>query len=133
MAKDSSLARITEIIVDETVNKKMPTVVFLYEKKEDLVDYILRALKSDHKELNEYKSEDWKELSEIVDTLSATPLLLKQTTDIDDIKKETENFIAGMEGKKGLVIIHSKENISEQEFINLKDNISIIILNSERG
>ena len=133
MTEDSSLAWITEIIVDETVNKKIPTVVFLYEKKEDLVDYILRAIKSNHKELNEYTSEDWKELSEIVDTLSATPLLLKQTTDIDDIRKETENFIAGMDDRKGLVIIHSKENIPEQEFINHKDNVCIIILNSERG
>ena len=29
MTKESSLTKITEIIVNETVNKKIPTVVFL--------------------------------------------------------------------------------------------------------
>ena len=45
MTKDSSLTKITEIIVNETVNKKIPTVVFMSIKTEDLVKNLFLTLK----------------------------------------------------------------------------------------
>ena len=113
MTKDSSLTKITNIIVNETVNKKIPTVVFMYEKKEELVKNLFWTLKSGNKDENTFTQEDWREVSEIMKKLSDIPLLLKETIEIDDIKKETETFIIGMDGRKGLVIIHTNENISD--------------------
>ena len=44
MTKNSSLTKITEIIVNETVNKKIPTVVFMSIKTEDLVKNLFLTL-----------------------------------------------------------------------------------------
>ena len=59
--------------------------------------------------------------------LSGIPLLLKETTDVNYIKTETQTFITGMEGRNGLVIINSKENISATDFIT-SEKISIMII-----
>ena len=125
MTKDSSLTKITEIIVNETVNKKIPTVVFMSIKKEDLVKNLFWTLKSGNKDERSFSQEDWNQVAEIMQKLSGIPLLLKETADVNYIKTETQTFITGMEGRKGLVIINSKENLLEQDFTNSK-NISII-------
>ena len=129
MTKDSSLTKITEIIVNETVNKKIPTVVFMSVKKEDLVKNLFLTLKSGNKDERSFSQEDWNQVAEIMQKLSGIPLLLKETTDVNYIKTETQTFITGMDGRKGLVIINLKENISEQNFIIDKENISIMIIN----
>ena len=129
MTKDSSLTKITEIIVNETVNKKIPTVVFMSVKKEDLVKNLFLTLKSGNKDERSFSQEDWNQVAEIMQKLSGIPLLLKETADVNYIKTETQTFITGMEGRKGLVIINSKENISEQNFITNKENISVMIIN----
>ena len=125
MTKDSSLTKITEIIVNETVNKKIPTVVFMSIKKEDLVKNLFLTLKSGNKDERSFSQEDWNQVAEIMQKLSGIPLLLKETTDVNYIKTETQTFITGMEGRKGLVIINSKENISDKDFTTT-ENISII-------
>ena len=130
MTKDSSLTKITEIIVNETVNKKIPTVVFMSIKTEDLVKNLFLTLKSGNKDERSFSQEDWNQVAEIMQKLSGIPLLLKETTDVNYIKTETQTFITGMEGRKGLVIINSKENISEQDF-TASENISIIILDAK--
>ena len=129
MTKDSSLTKITEIIVNETVNKKIPTVVFMSVKKEDLVKNLFLTLKSGNKDERSFSQEDWNQVAEIMQKLSGIPLLLKETTDVNYIKTETQTFITGMEGRKGLVIIYSKGSISEQDFITDKENISVMIIN----
>ena len=129
MTKDSSLTKITEIIVNETVNKKIPTVVFMSVKKEDLVKNLFLTLKSGNKDERSFSQEDWNQVAEIMQKLSGIPLLLKETADVNYIKTETQTFITGMEGRKGLVIINLKENMSEQDFIIDKENISIMIIN----
>jgi replicative DNA helicase len=129
MTKDSSLTKITEIIVNETVNKKIPTVVFMSIKTEDLVKNLFLTLKSGNKDERSFSQEDWNQVAEIMQKLSGIPLLLKETADVNYIKTETQTFITGMEGRKGLVIINLKENISEQNFIIDKENISIMIIN----
>ena len=128
MTKDSLLTKITEIIVNETVNKKIPTVVFMSIKKEDLVKNLFLTLKSGNKDENSFTQEDWNQVAEIMKQLSDIPLLLKETIDINYIKTETQTFITGMDGRKGLVIISSKEKISEKDFTK-KDNISVTIIN----
>jgi len=128
MTKESSLTKITKIIVNETVNKKIPTVVFMAIKKEDLVKNLFWTLKSGNKDERSFSQEDWNQVAEIMQKLSGIPLLLKETTDVNYIKSETQTFITGMEGRKGLVIINSKENISDKDFTR-KDNISVIVIN----
>lgn len=128
MTEDSLITKITDIIIEQTVNKKIPTVVFMSIKKEDLVKNIFWTLKSGNKNESTFSQDDWNQVAEIMQKLSGIPLLLKETTDVNYIKTETQTFIAGMEGKKGLVIINSKEKISEQNFNTDKENIQIIVI-----
>ena len=128
MADNDLIAQITDIIIEQTVNQKIPTVVFIAIKKEDLVKNLFWTLKEGNKNESTFTQEDWKQVAEIMQQLSNIPLLLKETIDINYIKTETQTFIAGMEGKKGLVIINSKEKISEQNFNTDKENIQIIVI-----
>ena len=128
MADNDLIAQITNIIIEQTVNQKIPTVVFMAIKKEDLVKNLFWTLKEGNKNESTFTQEDWKQVAEIMQQLSNIPLLLKETIDINYIKTETQTFIAGMEGKKGLVIINSKEKIPEQDFITDKENIQIIVI-----
>ena len=128
MTENSLIIEITDIIIEQTVNKNIPTVVFMSIKKEDLVKNLFGALKSGNKDESTFTPDDWNQVAEIMQQLSNIPLLLKETIDINYIKTETQTFIAGMEGKKGLVIINSKEKISEQNFNTDKENIQIIVI-----
>ena len=128
MTENSLIIEITDIIIEQTVNKNIPTVVFMSIKREDLVKNLFWTLKSGNKDEITFTEEDWNQVAGIMKQLSDIPLLLKETGEVNDIKKETETFITGMDGRKGLVIIHSKENISEKDF-SIKDNISVIVIN----
>ena len=127
MTENSLIIEITDIIIEQTVNKNIPTVVFMSIKREDLVKNLFWTLKSGNKDESTFTQEDWREVAEIMKQLSGIPLLLKETDEIDDIKKETETFITGMDGRNGLVIINSKENISATEFTT-SEKISIMII-----
>lgn len=122
------ITRITDIIINKTVNKKIPTIVFMSIKREKLVRNLFWTLKHGNKDESTFTEEDWREVSEIMEKLSDIPLLIKETTDADYIRNGTETFITGMEGRKGLVIINSKENIFEKDFTT-GGNISIIVIN----
>ena len=128
MADNNLITKITDIIIEKTVKQKVPTVVFMSVKKEDLVKNLFWTLKSGNKDESTFTQEDWKQVAKIMQQLSNIPLLLKETIDVNYIKTETQTFIIGMDGRKGLVIINSKENISEKDF-SIKDNISVIVIN----
>ena len=59
-------------------------------------------------------------------TLAEVPLLLKETSDINEIKVETENFIKEINKGKGVVIINA-EGAQTNQFLS-EDNISLIIV-----
>jgi len=128
MADNNLITKIMDIIIEKTVKQKIPTVVFMSIKREDLVKNLFWTLKSGNKNESTFSQDDWNQVAEIMQKLSGIPLLLKETTDVNYIKTETQTFIAGMEGKKGLVIINSKEKISEQNFNTDKENIQIIVI-----
>ena len=127
MTEDSLITKITDIIIEQTVNKKIPTVVFMSIKKEDLVKNLFWTLKYGNKDENTFTEEDWKQVAEIMKQLSDIPLLLKETSEVNDIEKETETFITGMEGRKGLVIINSDKKTLDNKFTT-SENISIIFI-----
>jgi hypothetical protein len=128
MVDSGLISKITDIIIQQTVNQKIPTVIFLSNiDKGSLVKNIIWTIKDGNRDEKDFTSNDWEQVAEIMRTLAEIPLLLKETFDIKEIKTETENFIAGMEGRKGLVIINSKEKISAAEFTAGK-NISVIVL-----
>ena len=127
MTENSLIIEITDIIIEQTVNKNIPTVVFMSIKKEDLVKNLFRALKSGKKDDSTFTQDDWNQVAEIMQQLSNIPLLLKETIDVNYIKTETQTFITGMDGRNGLVIINSKENISATEFTT-SEKISIMII-----
>ena len=58
--------------------------------------------------------------------LAEIPLLLKVTSDIQDIQKETETFIKEINKRTGIVII-DYDNIQTKDFTTNK-NISIIVV-----
>ena len=100
-----------------------------YFDKDFIKNVISKLYGSDENIFADYSFTPWEKVAEIMRNLAEIPLLLKETFDINEIKTETENFITGMEGKKGLVIINSKEKISEQNFNTDKENIQIIVIN----
>jgi len=59
-------------------------------------------------------------------TLAEVPLFLKETSDINEIKVETENFIKEINKGKGVVIINAK-GAQTNQFLS-KDNVSVIIV-----
>ena len=65
-------------------------------------------------------------IPEIMQNLAEIPLLLKETSDIGEIKTETENFIKEINKGKGVVIINA-EGTQANQFLS-KDNISVIIV-----
>ena len=127
MTEDSLITKITDIIIKKTVKQKIPTVVFMSIKREDLVKNLFWTLKYGNKDENTFTEEDWKQVAEIMKQLSDIPLLLKETSEVNDIEKETETFITGMEGRKGLVIINSDKKTLDNKFTT-SENISIIFI-----
>lgn len=127
MTENSLIIEITDIIIEQTVNKNIPTVVFMSIKREDLVKNLFWALKSGNKDESTFTQDDWNQVAEIMQQLSNIPLLLKETIDVNYIKTETQTFITGVDGRNGLVIINSKENISATEFTT-SEKISIMII-----
>ena len=133
MADNNILKQITDVVIQQTVNKKIPTVVFLSEdlSKEDLIKNVIKILKGGIYDENAFSSEDWQLISDIMLKLAEIPLLLKETSDIKDIQSETENFIKSLDKNKGLVIIDSKDDIFTSVPFTKKENISIIILGAK--
>lgn len=127
MTEDNLIKTITDIVIEETVNQRIPTVVFLSDiDKGSLVKNIIWSIKGGNQEEEKFLSDDWQKVAEIMQNLAEIPLLLKETSDINEIKVETENFIKEINKGKGVVIINAKGAQSNQ-FLS-KDNISVIIV-----
>ena len=129
MADNGLISKITDIVIQQTVNQKIPTVIFLsdIDKGSLLKNVISKLYGSDENIFADYSFTPWEKVAEIMRNLAEIPLLLKETFDIKEIKTGTKNFIAGMEGEKGLVIINSKEKISATDFTT-DENIIIMII-----
>ena len=126
MADNDLIAQITDIIIEQIVNQRIPTVVFLSDIKTDnLVKNIIWTIKGGNKDTNTYTPDDWNEVVKIMTDLSEIPLLLQETTNINEIKANTEYFIKEVNSGKGLVIVNSE--VSDMPFTKNK-NISIIIV-----
>ena len=132
MADNNILKQITDLVIQQTVNKKIPTVVFLSEEvtKSDLFKNIAIRL-TGNDEIFSDSFTPWQLISDIMLKLAEIPLLLKETSDIKDIQSETENFIKSLDKDKGLVIIDSKDDIFTSVPFTKKENISIIILGAK--
>ena len=130
MADNCLISKITDMVIQQTVNQKIPTVIFLsdIDKGSLLKNVISKLYGSDENIFADYSFTPWEKIAEIMRNLAEIPLLLKETSDISEIKTETENFIANMAEKRGLIIINSKEKISEQNFNTDKENIQIIVI-----
>ena len=127
MTEDNLIKTITDIVIENTVNQRIPTVVFLSDiDKGGLVKNIIWSIKGGNQEEEKFLSDDWQKVAEIMQTLAEVPLLLKETSDLNEIKTETENFIKEINKGKGAVIINAK-GIQMKDFTT-KENISIIIL-----
>ena len=127
MTEDNLIKTITDIVIEKTVNQRIPTVVFLSDiDKGSLVKNIIWSIKGGNQEEEKFLSDDWQKVAEIMQTLAEVPLLLKETSDLNEIKTETENFIKEFNKDKGAVIINAK-GIQVKDF-TMKENISIIVL-----
>ena len=127
MTEDNLIKTITDIVIEKTVNQRIPTVVFLSDiDKGSLVKNIIWSIKGGNQEEEKFLSDDWEKVAEIMQNLAEIPLLLKETSDIGEIKTETENFIKEINKGKGVVIINA-EGTQANQFLS-KDNISVIIV-----
>lgn len=101
MADNDLITQITDIIIEQTVNQKIPTVVFMAIKKEDLVKNLFWTLKEGNKNESTFTQEDWKKVAEIMKQLSDIPLLLKETSEVNDIKKKQKPLLPAWTEEKG--------------------------------
>ena len=121
------ITKITDIVIQQTIGQKIPTVIFLSDiDKGSLVKNIIWSIKGGTQDEDKFLSDDWQRVAEIMQTLAEVPLLLKETSDINEIKVETENFIKEINKGKGVVIINAK-GAQTNQFLS-KDNISVIIV-----
>ena len=128
MADNGLISKITDIVIQQTVNQKIPTVIFLsdIDKGSLLKNVISKLYGSDENIFADYSFTPWEKVAEIMRNLAEIPLLLKETSDINEIKAVTENFIKEINKVKGAVIINVK-GIQVKDFTT-RENISIIIL-----
>jgi hypothetical protein len=127
MVKAGIISKITDIIIEQTVNKKIPTVVFVSEDDFDELtkSVISRLCGSDDVFLNPSMT-PWAKVAEIMKELAKIPLIVSESNDIDTIKCAIERFIKELNDEKALVIINSG-NVTINDFTT-GENISIIIL-----
>ena len=131
MADNDLIVNITDIVIQQTINKKIPTVIFLsdIDKGSLLKNVISKLYGSDENIFADYSFTPWEKVAEIMQRLAAIPLLLKETSDINEIKTETEEFINSLGKTEGLIIICTNEDAFSQ--FTKKENISIIVLEGE--
>ena len=101
MTENSLIIEITDIIIEQTVNKNIPTVVFMSIKREDLVKNLFWTLKSGNKDESTFTQDDWNQVAEIMKQLSDIPLLLKETSEVNDIKKKQKPLLPACTEEKG--------------------------------
>ena len=127
MTDNNIITKITDIIIKETVDKKIPTIIILSEiERDDLVKSLFWTIKTDNKNEESFTADDWKEVTEIMRKLSGIPLLIKNDYEIDNLKEDIEYFIREMGSRKGIVVINS-DKIKENDFTTT-ENISIIVI-----
>lgn len=129
MADNNLVSKITDIIIQQTVNQKIPTLVILSGiNKGDLVKNIIQTLKGGNSDENTFSSDEWEVVAEIMQRLAEIPLLLKESTDINEIQTETEEFIINLGKTEGLIIICCNKDTFTRTQFTKKENISIIVL-----
>ena len=127
MADNDLITQITDIVIQQTINQKIPTVVFLSDiGKNDFVKNLFWTIKGGNKDTSTFTPDDWKEVANIMTELSEIPLLLQETTNIDEMRTNAECFINEINKGKRLIIIASKDNIFTDIPFTKKENISII-------
>jgi hypothetical protein len=127
MTDSDLLKKITEVIIEKTVNQKIPTIIILSEiKREDLVKNLFWTIKSGNKNEETYTPDDWKEVADIMRNLSEIPLLIKNDNEINNLQEDLEYFIKEMGSRKGIVVINS-DKIKENDF-TATENISIVVV-----
>ena len=121
------ITKITDIVIQQTIGQKIPTVIFLSDiDKGSLVKNIIWSIKGGTQDEDKFLSDDWEKVAEIMQNLAEIPLLLKETSDINEIKVETENFIKEINKGMGIVIINA-DGFQTNQFLS-KDNITVIIV-----
>ena len=127
MADINPVSEITNIIIQNTVNKKIPTLVIISGiDKGELIKNIIWTIKGGSYDEHELTADEWSVVAEIMQKLAEIPLLVKETTDTKEAKSETEIFIKEINKGNGIVIIKTG-NITEKDF-TIKENISIIFI-----
>lgn len=129
MAYNEIIELISYIVVSQTAEKKIPTLIFLSEiKKEELIKYIISRLSGS--ETNIFGTPSvipWEKVAQIMRELSEIPLLIKETSDIKELLKNAEDFIKEMNNKNGIIIINSADLQTEK--ITVPENISLFFIN----
>ena len=128
MADNDLITTITDIVIQQTVNQKIPTVVFLScVDRGALVKNIIWTLKGGSKDENSFTPDDWTKTAEVMQLLAEIPLIVDEIIDIEVTKNKINDFINELKNSKGLVIINS-DKIYTQEF-TISENTHIIVVN----
>ncbi|MBQ6516032.1 hypothetical protein IJI31_02520 [bacterium] len=82
MTYNNLISQITDIITEQTISKKIPTVIFLSDiSKEELIKNIICKLSGcDTDIFSDPSNTPWVKITEIMQTLTETPMFLKETS-----------------------------------------------------
>ena len=122
------ITKITDLVIQQTIRQRIPTIVFLSDitSSELIKNIISRLCGSKNDIFGDTLSTPWAKVADIMEELAEIPLLVREISDTDKMHTDAEGFIGEMKKNKGLVIINS-EHVQGKQFTT-KENISIMFL-----
>lgn len=118
------LKKLVKLVILNTVEKNIPTLVFLSEIDEvDLIKSVISILLKKEYDENKFTFEDWNELVDIILKLGNIPLVIKMVDSVEKTIEQINNFSTELKDNKGYVIIEC----TDDDFNNLKNNQNLIV------
>ena len=118
------LDKITDLILENTIEKNIPTVVFIsrIEETDLIIKLISIKTQKEYDEAN-LTPDDWAVLADTMLMLANIPLILRHINSVEDTINKITDFCAEMGENKGLVVVDCDKN----DFPKIENIKNIII------
>lgn len=100
------IKKLVDLVILNTVEKNIPTLVLLSEIDEaDFMKSVISAILQKEYNENEFTPEDWNELADVMLRLGNIPLVIRIIDSVEKTLKQIKDFSAELNDNKGYVII----------------------------
>jgi len=118
------IKKLVESVILNTVEKNIPTIVFLSEIDEVVfIKSIISTLLKKEYDENKFTPEDWNKLADIMLKLGNIPLVIKMNDSVEKTIEHINNFSTELKDNNGYVVIEYKNN----NFSDLNDKKNIVV------